>query len=213
MSCHPCLNVVCVIHEYSKPSGDSTLHGVCDAGGVEDCICCYSVSQIVQMMPIECHDKAHNELCACAICDVFRTVRSRTLFDGISRIYCACTLVVKNGYVMYDYSNVVFKFLYNDKKFLEQQLNANIEAEIWGALHDSVKKLIIRGISQNFELGVGLRQSHLQDDNVSAHVDASDANTPKGPFRGCGPQGVPPPAPLKGPLGGAPCGLKDPLGL
>jgi len=181
MSCHPSLNVVCVVHEYSKPvCSNSTQHDasedICEDAGVHDCTCNYSVSHIVPMLALQCHTQEQNRACACTICNMFRSIGKQKALAGVTRIYCACTLVVKNAYVLYDYSSVVFKLLYNDTKFSEPKLNSKLESLVFDVLNHTVKQLLIAKMAESFEMGVG-RRNEGQAQGRKTHMLRLETNT------------------------------------
>jgi len=175
------VNVVCVVHEYSKPMRSSSkqsyaCENVCEEAGVHDCTCNYSVSHIVPMVALQCHKQEQNRACVCTICNMFRSIRQHKALAGVTRIYCACTLVVKNAYVLYDYSSVVFKLLYNDAKFSEPKLNSKIESFVFGVLNHTVKQLLIAKLAESFEIGVG-RRNKGQEEGRKMHMLRLQTNT------------------------------------
>ena len=189
MSCHPSVNVVCVVHEYSKPMRSSSkksdacenmceeaCENVCEEASVHDCTCNYSVSHIVPMLALQCHKQEQNRACVCTICNMFRSIGQKKALAGVTRIYCACTLVVKNAYVLYDYISVVFKLLYNDAKFSEPKLNSKIESLVFGVLNHTVKQLLIAKLAEIFEIGVG-RRNKGQEEGRKMHMLRLQTNT------------------------------------
>ena len=153
MSCCPQFNCAVIVHQYSQPKNSECSHQVLD------CICGYGVSHVFPMLPVRCeaseHDSSMQHGCDCGLCKIFLAIRNSSVLQGIKHMYCLGTVVMKNGYVLYDYSNVVFKFISSENISLDPIVRGRIEMDIWNMCNKIVKNILIEKVKKIFELGVG----------------------------------------------------------
>ena len=74
-----------------------------------DCVCEYSVTQVVPQFSIKCSYR-ESEACICLACDLKKYI---SRYNGCSTVCCGLELVVKSNFIIYHYCSIALRVLEN----------------------------------------------------------------------------------------------------
>jgi len=150
---------------------NTSTAAVCSCG-IPRCISTFNVTHILPLLPLVCKGNVSSDSKSqweCELCVRFRKIESNTSLATLRSVYVTGIVLLDNGELLEDVSNILIKCLSRDK----DTVRLKMEKVLTGILHDFLKKKIFKKTREMFSCAGDANDTEMSMEEAPAATKLS----------------------------------------